>query len=418
MKRFTEYKACVRAFCGGAPQIMSSEERKRAGRRATIRDVAQMAGVSVGTVSHVLNDSKTVSDNARRLVLDAVKALDYHPNSLARSLIARRPRVHSAPSAGLPRLISVGYISIDYMVRIGAVPFSGDRTTSDAIEKMLGGPAANVAAFAAGLGPPFEIGVEMVTHLGNDADSLWALETLAGRNIDASGALQQPGNRLSRCIVLVEGDGQRTIINEPFHVPLEFLARHLAHHAPDAAPACVHFDGFHLSAAEQVQDELSESGYLRSLHAAGLARDRQTPAGCRALLASFDLLFLDRDTFGRMTRDTPEIAAEPARIFDCCPENRCRAVLLTRGPDGATLLRPGAAPLHQPAPRVAVVDATGAGDAFTGVFLASWLAQDDMAAALAHAVHGASLSLTALGAQGRLARAGDIAAPAPADAGA
>ena len=60
-------------------------------KRATIRDVAQLASVSVGTVSHVLNESKGVSDGARRAVHDAVKSLDYRPNSLARSLIARRP---------------------------------------------------------------------------------------------------------------------------------------------------------------------------------------------------------------------------------------------------------------------------------------------------------------------------------------
>ena len=145
------------------------------GRRATIRDVASLAGVSVGTVSHVLNDSKSVSERSRTAVLEAITALDYQPNSLARSLIARRPRHKASPRPGRPRLICVGYISIDYMVRIAALPQPGARATSRSIEKMLGGPAANVAAFAAGLGAPLEIGVEMVTRLGNDADSLWAL---------------------------------------------------------------------------------------------------------------------------------------------------------------------------------------------------------------------------------------------------
>ena len=397
---------------------MSEDRGKRAGRRATIRDVARMAGVSVGTVSHVLNDSKSVSERARGSVREAVAALDYRPNTLARSLIARRPRPGAVPDPARPRLVSVGYISIDYMVRIDQVPHSGERTTSRSIEKMLGGPAANVAAFAAALGAPLDIGAEMVTHLGNDADSLWALEELASRNVDASGALQQPGDRLSRCIVLVEGNGQRTIVNEPFHVPLDFLARHLARRAPDAAPACVHFDGFHLAAAEQVQKELHEAGYLLSLHSVGLDAARRSASGCRTLLETFDLLFLDRDTFARMTEDSPEIARAPGRIFDRTLRNRCRALLLTRGSDGAVLLRPGEAPVHCPAPCVEVVDATGAGDAFTGIFLASWLAHGDPDTALGQAVRGASLSLTALGAQGRLPSATEVSARDPADAGA
>lgn len=377
------------------------------GRRATIRDVASLAGVSVGTVSHVINDSKSVSLTARNTVLGAVAALDYRPNSLARSLIARRPRREITPRTDRPRLISVGYISIDYMVRIGQVPDPGERVTSHSIEKMLGGPAANVAAFAAGLGAPLAIGVELVTHLGNDADSLWALEELAAGSIDASGALQQPGARLSRCIVLVEDGGQRTIINEPFQVPVEFLARHLSHRAPHEAPACVHFDGFHLSAAKEVKEDLHAAGYMISLHSVGLSNE-WTKDEAKALIETFDLLFLNQDTLDGLTRLVPNLAEDPARLFGLAPDARCKAVLLTRGAAGATLLRPGLPAVDCPVPEVDVADATGAGDAFTGIFLASWLAQGSYEAALSHAVQGASLSLTALGAQGRRATAREL----------
>ena len=376
-------------------------------RRATIRDVAQLAKVSVGTVSHVLNDSKAVSEAARRAVQEAVKALDYRPNSLARSLVARRPRNESVLRDDRPRLICVGYISIDYMVRIGQVPQTGERSTSRSIEKMLGGPAANVAAFAAALGEPLDVSVEMVTHLGDDTDSLWALEELAARGIDASGALQQQGGRLSRCIVLVEDSGQRTIINEPFNVPIEFLANHLSDSAPEATPACVHFDGFHLSAAEQVSDELRVAGYKLSLHSAGLPRERQTIADAAKLLETFDLLVLNQDVFARITSKIPEIQAKPSRLFDLTSQLRCETLLLTQGAEGAFLLRPGKVPFKCPAPLMDVVDVTGAGDAFTGIFLASWLAMGDAEKALTHAVNGASLSITALGAQGRLVSASD-----------
>ena len=53
---------------------------------ASIKDVAQVAGVSVATVSHVINGTKNVSDSTKALVENAVKELDYQPNSVARSL--------------------------------------------------------------------------------------------------------------------------------------------------------------------------------------------------------------------------------------------------------------------------------------------------------------------------------------------
>lgn len=52
----------------------------------TIRDVARKAGVGIGTVSRVLNDSPMVSEETRRRVQDAIKALDYSPSLVARRL--------------------------------------------------------------------------------------------------------------------------------------------------------------------------------------------------------------------------------------------------------------------------------------------------------------------------------------------
>ncbi|MGW1910791.1 LacI family DNA-binding transcriptional regulator [Streptomyces sp. NPDC002076] len=53
---------------------------------ASIKDVAAEAGVSVATVSRVLNAHPSVSADARTRVLAAVEALGYRPNAVARSL--------------------------------------------------------------------------------------------------------------------------------------------------------------------------------------------------------------------------------------------------------------------------------------------------------------------------------------------
>lgn len=57
---------------------------------ATITEVAREAGVSVATVSRVLNGSAPVNDTTRRRVEDAVRSLRYVPHGGARSLITRR----------------------------------------------------------------------------------------------------------------------------------------------------------------------------------------------------------------------------------------------------------------------------------------------------------------------------------------
>ena len=56
----------------------------------TIREVASRAGVSTATVSHVLNDTRYVSDETRTAVLKAVRELNYHPSAIARSLSTRK----------------------------------------------------------------------------------------------------------------------------------------------------------------------------------------------------------------------------------------------------------------------------------------------------------------------------------------
>lgn len=56
----------------------------------TIRDIAARAGVSIMTVSRVMNSSGYVSAKTRQRVEEAVKALGYQPNLLARSLINRK----------------------------------------------------------------------------------------------------------------------------------------------------------------------------------------------------------------------------------------------------------------------------------------------------------------------------------------
>lgn len=59
----------------------------------TIKDVANLAGVSVATVSRVINDRGYVHADTRKKVEDAVKALHFSPNEVARSLYTRKSKL-------------------------------------------------------------------------------------------------------------------------------------------------------------------------------------------------------------------------------------------------------------------------------------------------------------------------------------
>jgi len=57
---------------------------------AGIKDVAKKAGVGVGTVSRMLNDSGYVADDTRKKIEIAMRELNYTPNELARNLYHKR----------------------------------------------------------------------------------------------------------------------------------------------------------------------------------------------------------------------------------------------------------------------------------------------------------------------------------------
>jgi len=56
---------------------------------ATIRDVAKLAGVSVATVSRVLNQNGYVNEETEKRVRKAIEELNYKPNEVARTLFKK-----------------------------------------------------------------------------------------------------------------------------------------------------------------------------------------------------------------------------------------------------------------------------------------------------------------------------------------
>jgi 2-dehydro-3-deoxygluconokinase len=94
---------------------------------------------------------------------------------------------------------------------------------------------------------------------------------------------------------------------------------------------------------------------------------------------------------------------EPDAICDCLLDRGAKVVALTMGADGVLVATPDARARIAPH-RVAAVDATGAGDAFDGAFLAAWLRTGDAIASARFANAAAALSVQGYGAVAPLPR--------------
>ncbi|MCX7772244.1 MAG: LacI family DNA-binding transcriptional regulator [Clostridia bacterium] len=71
---------------------------------ATIKDVSEYAGVTVTTVSRVLNNRGYIAEKTRKKVYEAMAELNYQPNEIARSLLRKRSNIIGLiiPSVGHP----------------------------------------------------------------------------------------------------------------------------------------------------------------------------------------------------------------------------------------------------------------------------------------------------------------------------
>jgi DNA-binding LacI/PurR family transcriptional regulator len=107
-------------------------------------DVARLAGVSLQTVSRVVNDSDAVRAETRNRVRQAMQMLDYHPNSVARALATGRSRtlgvVIAEPALHGPACTLYGIERAahaeGYHLTLAAPRGPGARATLDAADRL------------------------------------------------------------------------------------------------------------------------------------------------------------------------------------------------------------------------------------------------------------------------------------------
>src|SRR5437868_10374951 len=185
---------------------------------ATVEDIARAAGVSVATVSRVLNSSPKVASPTRRRVLRVVDELGYAPNNLARNLRARAlrvfglviPDIRNAVYTSLHRGVEDVARAAGFFVLLANTDEHADRQT-EYLRMLLAERVAGVILVAAGgtlvepvhallrVGIPVValdrplVGVELDTVQPDRARGVWlAVEHLAEHGHRAIGLINGP----------------------------------------------------------------------------------------------------------------------------------------------------------------------------------------------------------------------------------
>jgi ribokinase len=294
------------------------------------------------------------------------------------------------------QVVAVGSLHLDLVLSMAHLPVAGETVLGSGHFRNPGGKGGNQAVAAARLGSD----VAMVGQVGDDDDGRRLLAALREAGVDTSGVAVHPELPSGLAVVAVDDEGENQIIVSPGA-------------SGALPPAQVEAAGDLIARAAVVLLSL-EVDMAAVEAAARLATGTVVlnPAPARALpqdlLDRVDVLVPNRGELaalaGAEAPSTPdEVAALAATLVGP------KAVVVSLGGDGALLVQDGHT-RHVPAPKVDVVDTTGAGDTLCGA-LADALARGlPLEAALADAVTAASLSTTRAGAQQSAPTRAEVAA--------
>ncbi|PXX08682.1 ribokinase [Paraburkholderia tropica] len=298
---------------------------------------------------------------------------------------------HTAPTTTAGRVAVVGSLNMDLVARAPRLPRAGETLAGSAFAQVAGGKGGNQAVAAARLGAR----VAMVGCVGADANGELLRAGLLAEGIDCDALDTSPDAPTGVALIVVDETSQNAIVivaGSNGQVTPATLARHEAALAAADVVVCqleTPTDAVH--AALATARHLGKLTILNPAPAIG-----PLPAGWLPLVDYLVPNELEASALTGLTIDTPEDAARAAQALR---QAGARNVLVTLGAQGVCALLGDAAPQHWPAPRVAAVDTTAAGDTFIGALAAQLAAGVTAEPAIQFALRAASLSVTRAGAQ-------------------
>ena len=286
----------------------------------------------------------------------------------------------------------VGSINQDFVLKVERRPNPGETVTDAALSTHNGGKGANQAAAAALLGAS----VALLGRVGDDGFGGPLVRALEEKGVDTALIESAPDSSTGTAFVTVTEDGENAITVAPG------ANRRLTPEDVDAARGAI--GG---AAVLVVQMEMPRECVARAVEVAGgvgtravlnLAPPFEVP---RTVLEGLDPLVVNEHEaaflLGESVEGVEAALAAASNLRALGP----RSAVVTVGADGAVFAGEGDAG-HVPAPKVEVVDTTGAGDAFVGALALRLARGDSLREAVGYAVRAGAAAVTKEGAQGAL----------------
>jgi ribokinase len=271
-------------------------------------------------------------------------------------------------------------------------PAPGETVTDASLATHNGGKGANQAAAAALLGTS----VAFLGRVGDDGFGGPLVRALADKGVDTTLVREVPGSSTGAAFITVTPDGENAITVAP-GANRSLTAGDVDDVSETITEAQV------LVAQMEVPPEV----VLRAVEVAAGSGTRALVnlappfEVARALLEELDPLVINEHEAAFLLGERVEgvdgaLDATP-RLLSLGP----RSVVVTLGDDGA-VFSGGESAQHLTAPKVKVVDTTGAGDAFVGALAARLAGDAPLKDAVAYAVRAGAAAVTEAGAQGAL----------------
>ena len=286
----------------------------------------------------------------------------------------------------------LGSINQDFVLKVERRPEPGETVTNAELSTGNGGKGANQSAAAALLGAS----VTILGRVGDDEFGEPLVRALQDKGVDTSLVEVVPEVSTGAAFITVTPDGENAITVAPG------ANRSLTTDDVDAAAQAI--GGARVLVAQM---EVPVETVLRAVEVAAergvrplvnLAPTFEVP---RELLGKLDPLVVNEHEAAFLLGDRVEgvegaLSAAP-ELLSLGP----RSAVITVGEAGAVFAQDRAVQ-HLAAPKVDVVDTTGAGDAFVGALATRLARGDSLEDAVAYAVHAGAAAVTKEGAQGAL----------------
>jgi ribokinase len=287
----------------------------------------------------------------------------------------------------MTRLLTAGSINTDLVVSVERAPEAGETVTGSAFGVFGGGKGANQTVAAARSGAA----VSMLGAIGDDDFGRQRLADLTRDKVDVSGIAVIPDAPSGVALITLEEQGENRIAYVP-GATMQITPEHALAVLSSVQPTTI------LATLELPPAALSQLfDGARALGATIVLNATPEPGAHRELVERADILIVNetetRELLGWNAHQSDWEAAA-VRLAALGPVS----IVITLGAEGALVSTEAGIRLISP-PKVAVVDTTGAGDAFCGAFAAALTSGSTVEEAAEIGVVAGALAVTKMGAQ-------------------